>query len=502
MFNFVLANRIEASVVMTKKLLLFFSVLLSPQFVLAASTDEISALDLTYHWVGYTALLIFILAYVVIILEEQIHMLKSKPVMIAAGLIWMLIAVVYVLHGDEHTAELAFRHSLLEFAELFLFLLVAMTYINTMDERGIFGAIRAWLVSSGFSLRTIYWITGLLAFFMSPIADNLATALLLATVVITVGKDNIKFSTIACINVVVAANAGGAFSPFGDITTLMVWQKGIVEFQQFFILFFPSLVNWLIPAAIMNFAIPNAQPKALEEKITLRHGAFIIIGLFIVTILMAVLGHNYLHMPPVLGMMTGLGLLKVFGYYLTSRDKQLFEIKDLRRDAPSGELGTTNLQLVTTETRKNFDIYVSMKRVEWDTLMFFYGIILCVGGLGLIGYLAVVSQFMYGDLGATNANILVGLLSAIIDNIPVMFAVLSMNPDMSLGQWLLVTLTAGVGGSLLSFGSAAGVAVMGQARGIYTFFAHLKWSWAIMLGYIASIWVHFLINAATFNVPV
>ncbi len=127
-------------------------------------------------------------------------------------------------------------------------------------------------------------------------------------------------------------------------------------------------------------------------------------------------------------------------------------------------------------------------------MLFFYGVILCVGGLGALGYLAVLSQTLYTDLGPTTANISIGLLSAVVDNIPVMYAVLSMNPDMSLGQWLLVTLTASVGGSLLSIGSAAGVAVMGQARGVYTFFAHLKWSWAIALGYAASIWVYFLIN--------
>jgi Na+/H+ antiporter NhaD/arsenite permease-like protein len=107
----------------------------------------------------------------------------------------------------------------------------------------------------------------------------------------------------------------------------------------------------------------------------------------------------------------------------------------------------------------------------------------------------VVSQHLYVGLGPTWANVLVGVLSAIVDNIPVMFAVLTMNPDMSLGQWLLVTLTTGVGGSLLSIGSAAGVALMGQARGVYTFFAHLKWSWAVALGYAASIWVHLWLNS-------
>ena len=126
--------------------------------------------------------------------------------------------------------------------------------------------------------------------------------------------------------------------------------------------------------------------------------------------------------------------------------------------------------------------------------MFFYGVILCVGGLGTLGYLAALSSAVYGGLGPTSANVLVGVASAIVDNIPVMFAVLSMNPEMSHAQWLLVTLTAGVGGSLLSIGSAAGVALMGQARGTYTFVSHLKWSWAVALGYAASIGVHLLIN--------
>ena len=133
-----------------------------------------------------------------------------------------------------------------------------------------------------------------------------------------------------------------------------------------------------------------------------------------------------------------------------------------------------------------------------NSLLFFYGIVACVGGLGFIGYLGMASELMYTQWGATAANISVGLLSAIVDNIPVMFAVLTMQPDMSTGQWLLVTLTAGVGGSLLSIGSAAGVALMGQARGKYTFFGNLKWSPVIALGYVVSIYAHMWINEAYF----
>jgi Na+/H+ antiporter NhaD/arsenite permease-like protein len=452
-------------------------------------------MDLTTHWAGILAVAIFIGAYALVILEENLHLKKSKPVIVAAGLIWMLVAVAYTAAGDTHTAEELVRHNLLEFAELFLFLLAAMTYINTMEERGIFEVVRAWLVNQGFSLRQVFWITGVMAFLMSPIADNLATALLMATVAISVGGSNHRFVALCCINIVVAANAGGAFSPFGDITTLMVWQKGNLQFTEFFALVVPSVVNWGVTAGILSFALPAGHPEALREEAHLQHGALVVLGLFVVTITMAVSFHNFLHMPPVIGMMTGLGFLKFFGYYLQRRDQARLEQEIVEHSA----LGIEALHDRGEISRKNFyDIYTNLQKAEWDTLMFFYGVILCVGGLGAFGYLSLGSELLYLGMGPTISNILVGVASALVDNIPVMFAVLAMQPDMSQGQWLLVTLTAGVGGSMLSIGSAAGVAVMGQARGVYTFFAHLKWTWAIALGYVASIAVHFWINARFF----
>ena len=452
-------------------------------------------MDLTTHWAGLLAIAIFVGAYGLVILEENIHLRKSKPMIVAAGLIWMLVAFAYMAAGDTHTAEELVRHNLLEFAELFLFLLAAMTFINTMDERGIFEVLRAWLVNQGFSLRQVFWITGGIAFLMSPIADNLATALLMATVAISVGGDNRRFVTLACINIVVAANAGGAFSPFGDITTLMVWQKGSLQFTEFFALVVPSIVNWLVTAGIISFALPAGKPDPVRQEARLQHGAFMVVALFILTITMAVSMHTFLHMPPVIGMMTGLGFLKLFGYYLQRRDQATFAQEMVEGSA----LGIAAMHEHGEGSKKRFyDIYANLQKAEWDTLMFFYGVILCVGGLGAFGYLAIGSELLYTGLGPTTSNILVGIASALIDNIPVMFAVLAMNPEMSQGQWLLVTLTAGVGGSMLSIGSAAGVAVMGQARGIYTFLAHLKWAWAIAIGYAASIAVHFWINAGAF----
>jgi Na+/H+ antiporter NhaD/arsenite permease-like protein len=449
-------------------------------------------LSFTDHWIGYVAVAVFLSAYALVIVEESFHLRKSKPVMVAAGAIWILTAIAYASQNQSHAAAEILRHNLLEYAELLLFLLSAMTFINTMSERNVFEALRTRLVSLELSLRSVFWLTGLLAFFISPIADNLTTALVMGAVVMAMGAGNGRFIAAACINVVVAANAGGAFSPFGDITTLMVWQKGVVHFGDFFALFVPSLVNWLVPAALISMTISREKPSATMEAVQVKYGGYVIVILFLITIAGTVLMHHYLEMPPFLGMMTGLGVLKAYGYLL--RRKELEEW----REVPAFD-GIVSLGELYKPAVKPFDVFVSMKRVEWDTLMFFYGIMLCVGGLGALGYLAVLSNFLYGGFGATTANILVGLLSAVVDNIPVMFAVLSMNPEMSLGQWLLVTLTAGVGGSLLSIGSAAGVALMGQARGVYTFYSHLKWIWAVALGYAASIAVHLVMNSALFG---
>jgi NhaD family Na+/H+ antiporter len=447
-----------------------------------AGEHAVANLDLTQSWVGPLALMIFLLAYTLVILEEKLHLRKSKPVLLAAGLIWVVIAIAYNQHELPHMVEVGIRENFLEYAELFFFLLVAMTYINAMLERGVFDELRAWLVSRGFSYRSLFWLTGILAFFISPIADNLTTALIMCAVVMAVGQGQPRFVAISCTNIVVGANAGGAFSPFGDITTLMVWQKGMVQFSEFFELFIPSVVNFAVPAVLMQLALPSGSPPAAQDGdgARLKYGGITIVILFVLTIVTAVCFHNFLHIPPAFGMMAGLAYLKFYGYYLRRKSKAWTRATE----NPPG----------SSDDPYDFDVFAKIAQAEWDTLFFFYGVILAVGGLGFIGYLSIISEAMYGHLGATEANILVGLLSAIVDNIPVMFAVLTMEPQMSTTQWLLVTLTAGVGGSLLSIGSAAGVALMGQARGQYTFFSHLKWTPVIALGYGASIWVHLLIN--------
>ena len=357
------------------------------------------ALNLTNHWAGFASLIIFVTAYALVMAEEFTHLRKSKPVILAAGAIWALISIAY--GGGSHTeiVEETFRHGLLEYSELAFFLLVAMTYIAALEERDVFNSLKVWLIKKNFNYRQLFWITGVIAFFMSPLADNLTTALVLCAVVMAVGISSPKFISMACINIVVAANAGGAFSPFGDITTLMVWQAGKVEFFTFFALVIPSIVNYIIPAVIMSFFIGNDRPTLEVEEVTIKFGGKFIVLLGILTIITAVSFHNFFHLPPVLGMMTGLSYLLIFGYYIKRNEN----------------------------AKKPYDVLENIAHIEWDTLLFFFGVIIAVSGLGMIGYLELVSKFMYTDLGATNANILVGILSAIVDNIPVMFAVLSMD---------------------------------------------------------------------------
>ena len=431
-------------------------------------------IDLTHQWVGYLSLVIFALAYLLVILEETTNMRKSKPVVVAGGLIWVLIGIGYLGAGRSDLAHEQAVHIIADYGELFLFLLVAITYVNTLEERRLFDLLRVRLVALGLSYRQLFWLTGIIAFFLSSVLDNLTTALIMGAVVAAVGAAAPRFVAIGCISIVVASNAGGAFSPFGDITTLMVWQKGKLGFSDFFILFAPSLVNWLVPALAMQFAVPTGKPAAQSGRVVAKAGSTGVVVLFALTILTAILFKNLLHLPPAMGMMLGLGYLQLWSYALQRRAHR-------RNDS----------DMV-------LDSFAQVQRVEWDTLLFFFGILFAVGGLGSLGYLALASEWLYGGLGPTQANIIVGAVSAVVDNIPLMFAVLKMDPAMSDGQWLLITLTCGTGGSLLSVGSAAGVALMGQARGIYTFSAHLKWSWAIALGYAASIFTHLTLNAALF----
>ena len=418
--------------------------------------------DLTMTWVGFACLFIFAIGYYFVAAEEKYNIDKAKPALFIGTFMFILIAIYYVINGlDMNLIHIQANHLILEIAGIFFFLFVAMTYIESLIHMGVFDRLKYNLVTKGWTYRKLFWATGIIAFFLSPIADNLTTALILATVLITIEKDRKDFLVPGAINIVVAANAGGAWSPFGDITTLMAWTAGKGTFFDFMFLFPAAILGYLVTAFLLSKVVPNVVPEfdaAKEKKPEMAEGAKVVMVLGIATIACAVLSHQVLHLPAMWGMMFGLAVLKIYSYSL--------KIK---------------------YGKDHFNIFHSIAKIENNTLMFFFGILAAVGALYFIGWLALAAVVYNPDvLGPTWSNIGVGFLSAIVDNIPVMSAVLKANPAMDHAQWMLVTLTAGVGGSMISFGSAAGVGVMGKLHGIYTFGSHMKYAWTIVLGYALS----------------
>ena len=468
--------------------LFIITLLLFPDLVFASETA--TSTNLTHHIVGYLSVLITVVAYITAMSEDVIQLRKSKPMVLGAALVWFAICIYYTLHGQAKMASLAFESNLLAYIELLLFILVSMTYLNTMEERGVFEALRIFLLSKQYSYRQLFWITGLLAFILSTAINGLAVGLLMGAVASAVGKKRPEFTALACVNIVIAANAGGTLSPLGGISTLFVWQQGILHFTDFFHLAIPCVVNFLVPASIMHFRIPKETPEVSAQEINLHRGAKWVIALFVLTLIITVCSNVFLLLPPAAGMMAGLGLLQFFNFYLdkTAEEKEsdfAYVYRFYQLDVPN------------ENNKQTFDVFKNVGHVDWDTLLFFYGAMMMIGAIGFVGYLEEIAHFLFGQMSPSVANILIGLSSAFVDNGTLMFAVLSMHPPIHSGQWLLLTLTLGVGGSLLAIGSAPGVGMLGQIKE-YSFGFHLRWMPAVLLGYFTSVAVHFWINAAYF----
>jgi Na+/H+ antiporter NhaD/arsenite permease-like protein len=236
-----------------------------------------------------------------------------------------------------------------------------MTYINAMEERGVFD-----------SLRSLFWMTGVMAFLISSFANNLTTAMLMCAIVLKVAPKDVKFINIACINIV-------------------------VKFEQFFMLFVPSLVNFLVPGIMMSFFISNEKSTPItDDDFMIKRGAKRIIFLFVLTIITSVATHSVVNMPPVLGMMMGIGYLKFLGFYLRKSLPRSLTKKRTQAHISQDEKAMNRLGTIVP-----FDIFDKIARAEWDTLLFFYGVVMCVGGLGFIGYLCLVSELLYTNWNPT-----------------------------------------------------------------------------------------------------
>ena len=422
------------------------------------------AVDLAVEPFGWFLFVVFVIGYYFIAAEEKYHINKAKPALFTGTFMFMLLGGYYAFNGLDFSAfDNEIAHLILEIAEIFFFLFVAMTFIEALIERNVFDALKDKLLTAGYDYKKLFWVTGLLAFFISPVADNLTTALILSTVLVTIEKDNKAFLLPSALSIVVAANAGGAWSPFGDITTLMTWSAGKGHFIDFLFLFPAAILGWGVTAFLLSRFVPEGKPAKIEnaEPAYMHKGGKVIIALGVFTILFAVLGKQIMHLPPMWGMLFGLSLLKLYAYSLKKQHDH------------------------------DIQIYKSVSKIENDTLLFFFGILAAVGALHFAGFLTHAVK-LYEMFNPTYVNIGVGFLSAFVDNVPVMSAVIKANPNIELSQWMLVTLTAGVGGSLISFGSAAGVGVMGKLKGVYTFSSHMKLAWTVLTGYVVSVAVWYV----------
>ena len=426
---------------------------------------QYATINLTTTWVGWLNLAIFIVAYYFIAKTEKYDINKAIPAFFAGTSMFMSIGIYYSLNGLDPTAlDLKLETLILYIAKVFFFLLVTMTYIEIMFERGIFNFINYHLLAHDYTYKKLFWLLGLLSFFLSSVVNSLATALIVATILMSIDKKNSSFLLLGAINIVVATNAGAVWSSFGDITTLMLWIQNKALFTDFLFLFPASLAGWAITAYLLSFSLPKGRPEFFPSKDTkpvLQDGAFIVVLLALGTIIISIVGKHFFDFPAMWGMMFGLAILKIFSIYLQKKGKN------------------------------KFCVYLNMKNIEHDTLLFIFGILSSIAALHFLGFLDYIHDF-YNTIGASQANISIGFLSALIDNVTVMNTLLQTSPTMSLKEWMLANMTIGIGGSLLSFGSVAGIVLMSKLPGIYTFGSHIKYAWSILAGYIVSIAVWYV----------
>jgi Na+/H+ antiporter NhaD/arsenite permease-like protein len=472
-------------------------VFLLPSLGFAEETTAATQVDLQHHFVGYFAIAITVIAYAIAMTEDLHQMSKAKPMVLGSALIWFAIFIYYSLtYGTAKNVAPIFQSNLTAYAELFLFITVSMTFLNSMTERGIFDALRIVLANKRYSYRQLFWITGVLAFLLSTVISSLTVGLLMGYIILEIGKGQPKFVGLAGLNAVVAANAGGTMSPLGGISTFFVWQQNMLHFTDFFTLTIPCIVNFLVPAAIMHFSVLKVCPTFPKQKVVLKRGSKRIILIFILTFSITILSNVFLDMPAIAGMMFGLAMLQFFAYYLTKSENKFEKVHHFLTEY--GKISHID------SNKRGFDVFKCIAGVDWDTLLFFYGAMMIVGALSYLGYLDSMAHYLFTEISPPVANIMIGLTSSSIDNGTLMFAVLNMHPPFPIGQWLLLTLTLGVGGSLLAIGSAPGLHVLGLMKGNmkegegYTFTLHLRWMPAILLGFFASIATLFLINGGKF----
>ena len=407
-------------------------------------------------------IVIFAVGYAIITLEHTVHINKAATALLVGVLCW----TVYVVHvPDSELVGEQLNHHISEIAGILFFLLGAMTIVEIIDIHDGFEVIVSRIKTQ--SSRKLLWIMALLAFCLSGVLDNLATTIVLVSLLRKLVADKQERMLYACV-VVIAANAGGAFTPIGDVTTTMLWIGGQVTpaniIQK---LFLPSLVCMLFPLLYLSRTSgkkitpsSTSQEKPMltstptERKVVLGMGMGILVFVPVFKLLT--------HLPPYMGILLGLGFLWA-----------VTEVIHRKKDE---------------ERKSRFSVLTALRKVDTSTVLFFLGILLCIGALQSAGQLALMATYLDEHVGNFYAiNLLVGVLSSIVDNVPLVAAMMRMyglEYPADHVFWEFLAYCAGTGGSILIIGSAAGVAAMGIEKINFMWYVR-KMSMLAFMGYIA-----------------
>lgn len=408
---------------------------------------------------------VFVLAYLMIALEHPIKINKSATALIAAGLMWTLYSFASPLgvHGvsEQLTEKLA------ETAAIVFFLIGAMTIVEVTDAHGGFEVITSRIKAT--KLSSLIWVIAFIAFFLSSILDNMTTTIVMVTLMKRLLKDHSQRLFFAGI-IVIAANAGGAWTPIGDVTTTMLWIGGQITTANIMKgLFIPSIINAVIPVMIASFFLKGnvVAPETKEEKgiATSQFEKTLMFILGMSSLIFVPIFKSVTHLPPYLGILLALGVLWLVGEIL-HRNK-------------------------SEDEKDHLTLAKALKRIDMPSVVFFIGILLAVATLSANGMLPALAQWLDAKIGNQAIIVIViGLVSAVVDNIPLVAASMGMYPLAQFPTdsfiWEFMAYCAGTGGSILVIGSAAGVAAMGLEKIEFMWYAR-KIAPLALLGYAGGI---------------
>ncbi|MCE2831346.1 MAG: sodium:proton antiporter NhaD [Oxalobacteraceae bacterium] len=388
---------------------------------------------------------IFVIAYAAIAFEHPIKINKSASALLGAGLLWSVYALMMGEggHVSDHLGE-----TLIGTAQIVFFLMGAMTIVEVIDAHDGFDVVTARIRTT--SLSSLMWLVGVVTFFLSAVLDNLTTAIVMVSLMkklLDKREERLLFAGM----IVIAANAGGAWSPIGDVTTTMLWIGGQITASSIMgALILPSLVNLLVPLALVSYRLrgktvvePQQDPHHPQGAGTSERERNIMFFLGLGVLIAVPAFKTITHLPPFMGVLLGLGILWLVGDLLHGNK--------------------------TEEEREHLNLTSALNRIDMASIVFFIGILLAVATLEHAGILPALAAWLDATVGRQDLIVmLIGIVSAIVDNVPLVAAAIGMYSLEQYGPnaflWQFLAYCAGTGGSILIIGSAAGVAAMGLER--------------------------------------